>query len=78
MIVLKSETCWRLVGGNGDEYRCGIYRDTVLLNVRVTFGPPDNEHCVHSELVNDIAHAREVANECLRRVLELEACRQQS
>ena len=74
----KVETCWRVVGGNGDEYRCGIHRGTALLDVRVTFGPPDSEQCVHSELVEDIAYAREVANDWLRKVLELEAFRQRS
>lgn len=72
------ETCWRVVGSSGYEYRCGIYRDTELLDVRVSLSRPGNERRVFSELVGDVAGARKLANEWLRKVLRLEAFRQRS
>ena len=63
------ERCWRVVGRSGYVYKCEICRVDGRLQVRVRYGDHDLVHC---EPAQDIETGRDLGQQWLRRILELE------
>ena len=64
------ETCWRRRARSGYEFRCELYRLGDHVELRVSYG--DDHQVVHREPTSGIDAARQLAQEWLRKVDELQ------
>lgn len=63
------ETCWRVRGRSGHEFRCELYQVGSHLQLRVSYG---DDALVHAEPTSGIDAARELAQEWLRKTIALQ------